>query len=202
MSADADEPPPVRPLLTQRQAADACGVSRSTMRRAREAGRFPNAVLDGTTWMIPVGDLLAAGYRLHAPAPPDSDGPSRDQEAEEADATTRDLERQLHEAQLALAEARGREAAQAARVEELRAQLVGREEQLRDRGDHIETLQRALAALTPAPDRAAIPSPAQPPVDTAPAVGTPAAAVPAGPGRGEAPAARPRRWWSGNRSSS
>ncbi|MGW7231143.1 helix-turn-helix transcriptional regulator [Streptomyces cyaneofuscatus] len=60
-------------MLTQREAAAACGVSRSTIRRRREAGDLPGAVSDETRgWLIPVGDLLAAGFRLDTPASPDA----------------------------------------------------------------------------------------------------------------------------------
>ncbi|MFE6357588.1 hypothetical protein ACFVOO_32570 [Streptomyces rochei] len=62
-------------------------------------------------------------------------------------------------------------------------------------GAHIEDLQRALAALAPAPDHAAIPRPAHP---------SPAPAAPSsGPAPGEVGEAeyasgsgRRRRWWS------
>ncbi|MEV3898351.1 helix-turn-helix transcriptional regulator [Streptomyces anulatus] len=61
-----------RPMLTQREAATACGVSRSTIRRRREAGDLPGAVQDEVRgWLIPVEDLLAAGFRLNAPSGPD-----------------------------------------------------------------------------------------------------------------------------------
>ncbi|MET9985707.1 helix-turn-helix domain-containing protein [Streptomyces rochei] len=61
-----------RPLLAQREAAAACGVSRTTIRRRREAGELPGAVLDDDRgWLIPVEDLLAARFRLNVPAPPD-----------------------------------------------------------------------------------------------------------------------------------
>ncbi|MFJ8696978.1 helix-turn-helix transcriptional regulator [Streptomyces roseolilacinus] len=60
-----------RPMLSPRQAAAACGVSRTTIRRRREDGAFPGAVQDEKRgWLIPVEDLLAAGFRLNAPAPP------------------------------------------------------------------------------------------------------------------------------------
>ncbi|MFH8670279.1 hypothetical protein ACH4F3_36200 [Streptomyces anulatus] len=57
-----------RPMLTQREAAIACGV----IRRRREAGDLPNAVQDEARgWLIPVKeDLLAAGFRLNAPSGP------------------------------------------------------------------------------------------------------------------------------------
>ncbi|MEV6551804.1 helix-turn-helix domain-containing protein, partial [Streptomyces sp. NPDC051597] len=55
-------------------AADACGVSRTTIRRRREEGGLPGAVQDPHRgWLIPVEDLLAAGFRLNAPAGPDPD---------------------------------------------------------------------------------------------------------------------------------
>lgn len=42
-------------------------MSRSTLRRRLRARAFPNAVQDAGTWRIPVGDLLAAGLRVHVP---------------------------------------------------------------------------------------------------------------------------------------
>ncbi|MDQ0701192.1 AlpA family transcriptional regulator [Streptomyces sp. W4I9-2] len=62
-----------RPMLTQLEAATACGVSRTTIRRRREAGDLPNPVQDEARgWLIPVKEgLLAAGLRLNAPAGPD-----------------------------------------------------------------------------------------------------------------------------------
>ncbi|WP_405551000.1 helix-turn-helix domain-containing protein (plasmid) [Streptomyces globisporus] len=61
-----------RPMLTRREAADACVVSRTTIRRRREADELPGSVLDEDRgWLIPVEALLEAGFRLHAPASPD-----------------------------------------------------------------------------------------------------------------------------------
>ncbi|MEU9489411.1 helix-turn-helix domain-containing protein, partial [Streptomyces decoyicus] len=58
-------------LLSQRDAAAVCGVSRSTIRRRRDAGRFPNAVQDGVLgWLIPEDDLRAAGLQLSRSAVP------------------------------------------------------------------------------------------------------------------------------------
>ncbi|MCD9904473.1 helix-turn-helix domain-containing protein [Streptomyces sp. MT29] len=127
-----------RPMLTQREAAAACGVSRSTIRRRREAGDLPNAVQDeGRGWLIPVEDLLAAGFRLSAPAGPhvpaaDSVGGSggHHQEHEQGDAVA------ALRAELA-AERYGRQLAEAD-AEHLRAQLAARME-------IVEHLQRALA---------------------------------------------------------
>lgn len=69
---------PDRPWLTLSQAADAAGVARTTIRRALDAGRFPQAKRDadlngpgGGAWRVPVDDLLAAGFRLGRPAPPE-----------------------------------------------------------------------------------------------------------------------------------
>lgn len=63
------EQPPVnmaRPALSIREATKATGASRSTIRRYREAGKFPNAYQygDDHAWHIPVDDLIAAGLRL------------------------------------------------------------------------------------------------------------------------------------------
>lgn len=88
----------------------------------------------------------------------------------------------LHQHALELAEARhGQELAQAETAQP-RAWLS-------ERGAHIEDLQRALAALMTAPERAELAGP------TVPAQGTPgtASSVPAGE---EQPR---RRWWGGRR---
>lgn len=53
-------------LVTQRQASELVGCSKDTIIRARLAGRFPHASLDGPTWMVSIGDLIAAG--LYDPA--------------------------------------------------------------------------------------------------------------------------------------
>lgn len=50
-----------RPMLNQWEAAAVCGVSRSTIRRRREAGDLPGSVSDEIRgWLIPVDDLLTA----------------------------------------------------------------------------------------------------------------------------------------------
>lgn len=65
-----------RPELTIKEAAKACGVSDKTIRRNLD--KFPNAHrLDAPSgpqagpWVIPVPDLIAAGYKPGTPAPPD-----------------------------------------------------------------------------------------------------------------------------------
>jgi len=68
-----------RPELTIKEAATACGVSTKTVRRRLDADKFPNARrLDGPAgtesgpWVIPVGDLIAAGLQPGKPSPPDA----------------------------------------------------------------------------------------------------------------------------------
>ncbi|MFJ9743138.1 hypothetical protein [Streptomyces sp. NPDC101166] len=176
-------------------------MSRTTIRRRREAGELPGSVLDDDRgWLIPVDDLLAAGFRLHAPAPPDQAGP---QEAtagagqtdgpDEAAELRAELERLRHETELLLIQERHARALAEAEARHL-------EERLAERAVHIADLQRALAALTPAPERAAIPQPAPP--ATAPAVPAPApAAAPAAPEtatadhNGHQEQGERRRWW-------
>lgn len=72
-----------RPELTLTEAATAAGVSRKTIRRRLDADEFPNAQrLDGPAgtatgpWVIPVTDLLVAGFALNAPdTPPEPAAP-------------------------------------------------------------------------------------------------------------------------------
>lgn len=72
-----------RPELTITQAADACGVSKKTIRRRIDAAAFPNARrLDGPAgeasgpWVVPVDDLIAAGLTVGKPSPPDEPPPT------------------------------------------------------------------------------------------------------------------------------
>ncbi|MVO90637.1 hypothetical protein GPA10_39285 [Streptomyces sp. p1417] len=179
-----------RPLLPQREAAAACGVSRSIIRRRREAGELPHSVLDDDRgWLIPVDDLLAAGLRLNAPAPPDDTTTGVGQDQAHATGTAMagpageaelraELERLRHEHQLQLAHAD--HALAEAEAGHLRKRLD-------ERAAHIADLQQALAALTPAPERPAIPQPTTP--ATAPAVPEPTASQ-----RQEGSGPR-RRWW-------
>lgn len=56
---------------TLTEAAQQCSVSRSTIRRYRESGKFPNAEKQNGQWVIPVSDLIAAGLNPGQPNPPD-----------------------------------------------------------------------------------------------------------------------------------
>lgn len=62
-----------RPALTISDAAEATGKHRNTIRAALHAGRFPSAYREPNDgpWRIPVPDLIAAGYPVFAPSPPD-----------------------------------------------------------------------------------------------------------------------------------
>nr|WP_121703469.1 hypothetical protein [Streptomyces sp. E5N298] len=107
-------------------------MSRTTIRRRREAGELPGAVLDDDRGsLIPVEDLLAAGFRLNAPAPPDEKKDVGDQAAAGAQPDTApddtavalqsELDRLRHEHALALAEERyARQLAEAEAEAEIR----------------------------------------------------------------------------------
>ncbi len=63
-----------RPALTLTEATKTTGVSRKTLRRRLDSDEFPNASrLDGPAgtgtgpWVIPIADLLGAGFTLHSP---------------------------------------------------------------------------------------------------------------------------------------
>ena len=60
-------------MVTQRQAAELVGCSKDTIIRARLARRLPRARLDGQTWLVPVGDLIAAG--LYDPSAEEAGAP-------------------------------------------------------------------------------------------------------------------------------
>ncbi|MFB8107687.1 helix-turn-helix transcriptional regulator [Streptomyces sp. NPDC056007] len=155
-----------RPMLTQREAAAACGVSRTTIRRRREAGDLPGAVQDPARgWLIPVPDLLTAGFRLNAPAGPDA--PAADSSAEhggdhrqehggdqgDVAGLRAELDQLRHEHALAVAKAEhGRRLAEL-EAGHLREQLSVRAEQLAAQAAHIADLQQTVRALMPAPER-------------------------------------------------
>lgn len=58
-----------RPAWTITEAVERTDASRSTIRRYRDAGKFPHAYKDsGGVWRFPLEDLLASGLRLIDPA--------------------------------------------------------------------------------------------------------------------------------------
>jgi hypothetical protein len=84
------------------------GVSLSTIKRKRTAGAFPNATQDAAgTWLIPVGDLLAAGLHLNRPtqaATPGQSGSTQGHDRAQADPITEriaQLERELAQERIA-----------------------------------------------------------------------------------------------------
>lgn len=81
-----------RPSWNIGEAAERCGVSRSTVRRYRESGRFPSAFKDTTgAWKIPLEDLLAVGWSPVDPTQSTSPEPVQDGMAERV----RELEQAL-----------------------------------------------------------------------------------------------------------
>ncbi|GAA2705144.1 hypothetical protein GCM10010310_79840 [Streptomyces violaceolatus] len=172
-------------------------MSRTTIRRRREAGELPGAVRDDRGWLIPVEDLLAAGFRLNAPAAPDEKKDVGDQAAagaqpgpapgETAAALQSELDRLRGEHALALADE--------CQVRQLAESEARR---LQARLDERATTSRpatALAALTPAPDRAAIPRPAQAPPAPFTALSTASPSAETGEASDVSEAGRRCRWW-------
>lgn len=98
---------------TLTEAAQQCSVSRSTIRRYRESGKFPNAEKLNGQWVIPVSDLIAAGLNPGRPSPPD------EQPTEATDQPTPEQPNQTQEiaelrAQLAIEQAHRQAAEQVA----------------------------------------------------------------------------------------
>ncbi|MEO3977796.1 hypothetical protein [Streptomyces sp. CAU 1734] len=129
-----------RSLLSQREAAAACAVSLSTIRRRRENGGFPGARQDPVRgWLIPAEELPAMGAPLNTPAP--AVEPSGTEGAGDRTAPTgpdasppdigrlrRELADALSQRRLAEAEVRvlsARIAAQREHLEDLRRLLFG-----------------------------------------------------------------------------
>ena len=58
-----------RPAWTISEVVERTGASRSTIRRYRDAGKFPHAFKDSAgVWRVPIEDLLAAGLSVSDPA--------------------------------------------------------------------------------------------------------------------------------------
>jgi hypothetical protein len=100
-----------RPSWTIARAAEECNVSRDTIKRRRAAGAFPNAYQDASkTWMIPITDLLAAGFQ---PTMHKGTDPVQEPSAPDASTMHEDLKRQVELLEVKLsAEKQLREAAE------------------------------------------------------------------------------------------
>ena len=61
-----------RPVLTLKEAAEACQVNLKTIRRPRDKGDFPNSYRSAprasSPWLIPVTDPIAAGLTPGKPS--------------------------------------------------------------------------------------------------------------------------------------
>ena len=135
-----------RPMLTFSEAAHAASVDRRTIRRWKDGGKLPNAVMVEGVWRVPVEDLLAAGAQLHAPTPPDEPDPTPPpDELERLRAEVAEYRRRAEVAE-AVAEERGA-ALDDARLA-LRALTAG-EEARRDRF----TWQPDDVTVTPPPEK-------------------------------------------------
>lgn len=75
----AHAPGTTRPALTITEAVAATGAHRATLKRRLGRGDLPGAWQEERagvrTWLIPVEDLLAAGFRPHAPRRGDPGAP-------------------------------------------------------------------------------------------------------------------------------
>lgn len=82
-----------RPSWTLSEAAERTGASRSTIRRYRETGKFPNAY-KGTDkqWRVPVEDLLASGLTLSGQAQLEQVNTLSEQASEPMSERVRELE--------------------------------------------------------------------------------------------------------------
>ncbi|ALM43690.1 hypothetical protein SFR_7075 (plasmid) [Streptomyces sp. FR-008] len=172
-------------VFSQKGAAEACGTTVTTIRRWRQAGKTPHAYqVAGGAWMYPLADLLAAGATVNPPSPPDPPAPSAGGEGSGSAAAGEGEEATLR---AELERVRG-ELAEARHAAELAGQEAGHlRARLSERADHIKDLQQALAALSAAPERAALTGPAAAP----PAVPEQQSA-PAGEESGEG---ERRPWW-------
>ncbi len=132
---------PARPRFSESQAAKLCGVSRSTIQRARKRGDIPGVERVGSGWSLPLEGLLAAGFTpesgagtpLGTPPPASMPGqapapahPARPDEAQKSALSAAGLA-ELHRLELELEQARAE--ARVMRAERDAAQAVAEERQ-------------------------------------------------------------------------
>lgn len=134
--------------FTFSEAARLTRTSRSTIKRRHAAGAFPAAVKDPDgAWLIPLGDLLAAGLV------PSDRPPLLDQVEDQAqDGVIRVPGLDHRDAELA-------ELRQALAVEVVKREAA--ERLATERLDRVDDLRRALRVLEPAPVRPAIAPPSR-----------------------------------------
>lgn len=98
-----------RPAFTLSEAAERTGTSRSTVRRYREAGKFPNAYKDSDRqWRVPVEDLLASGLTLSGQAQAEQVSTPTEQASEQAPPVDGVLVERVRELEATLAVERAR----------------------------------------------------------------------------------------------
>lgn len=161
-----------RPRFSESQAAKLCGVSRSTIQRARKRGDIPGVERIGNGWSLPLEGLLAAGFTpesgtgtpLGTPLPASMPGqvpatarPARPDEPQKSAPPAADLA-EIHRLELELEQARAE--ARVMRAERDAAQAIAEERQ------RIIALLEAPKNALSATNAAAIPQPSEPPPPT------------------------------------
>lgn len=129
-----------RPRWSAATAAKHCGVSRTTIQRAIAADRIPGAERGPDGWLLPIEGLIAAGFAVDRPSPPDGVRDHARADAEQVRATDQ-LAARVRDLEQALAEAR-------AEAERDRAARYAAEQVAAERNRIIEAQDRALAMLT------------------------------------------------------
>ena len=145
-----------RPAWTLTEAVERTGASRSTIRRYREAGKFPNAYKDTAgAWRFPLEDLLAVGLSPSEPARDRAQSRSSEQGqsvvSEQASTSSAEqvskLEQALREERARADNAERLAASYLANVEDLRRALrmletgAGKPEQATERAQSVVTDQ-------------------------------------------------------------
>jgi hypothetical protein len=190
-SGQAGSSPAAVHRFTLSDAATACGVSRSRIRRMLDAGAFPNATREevpgkgasAAPWYIPASDLLAAGLFPNRPTDTPANGPQSVRDVSEQ-AAGRVAEQELAQLRHELALERTRR--------------IAAEDLARERERTIGGLELALRLLeannppSPAPGLPATPSQATQgpsPADRTGGIGETTAGAPAAPGEAVS-------WWA------
>lgn len=162
-----------RPAWTISEVVERTGASRSTIRRYRDANKFPHAYKDTAgVWRVPIEDLLAAGLKPSDPAQDEQVNQVSEQAQPTPDHTARILQEKVSELERALAVEQARNEglerlAQAAQenARDLRQALrmleVGRSEQ--PTSDHLSmTTEHAVSTSAEHPMNSPETTPEQP----------------------------------------